>query len=98
MSQHLYLPALQKDKSPKIPAESGKWDTNTSRLLLAVSDGIVVDEKARVQGVSSVPDLWARPLTFASALRLQSRGPLRIVVRVAGALCADAAGRHDPHA
>jgi hypothetical protein len=77
MIGHLYLPSLERDKSPKVPAATGKWESYNERLLLDVSNGIVIDEQARVRGVSSVPDIWGRPLMFASALRQHSQHPLR---------------------
>ena len=77
MLTHLYLPALQEGKSPQMPEVTGKWDIYSKRILGAVADGIVVDQDAAARGVSSVPDVWARPLMFASVLRAGSGHPLR---------------------
>lgn len=77
MLTHLYLPLQKEGKSPQIPEATGKWDANDKRILMAVAEGIVVDEQAVTRGVSSVPDAWARPLMFASALHPLSGHPLR---------------------
>jgi len=77
MLTHLYLPPLQEGKTPQMPDVAGKWDTQQKRILGSVADGIVVDEQALSRGISSVPDIWARPLMFASALRPGSQHPLR---------------------
>lgn len=77
MAKHLYLPKLTKDANVKEPTRSGHWDRHGRRILRAISKGILVDEQARVRGVSSVPDAWARPLIFYSAIRPDSPHPLR---------------------
>lgn len=71
--RHPFLPALTPDREPGPPDVAGAWREHRREALLPlVSDGIVVDEQAKVRGVSSVPDIWARPLTFASALTQRS--------------------------
>lgn len=76
MLKHLFLPRSE-GEAPKMPEVAGKWDANSQRILRTIADGIVPGEHAVARGVSSVPDIWARPLMFASALRTGSRHPLR---------------------
>ncbi|MEI6757443.1 MAG: hypothetical protein WCK85_06275 [Chlorobium sp.] len=42
--------------------------TNQENILREVSKHIPVSESARAKGVSSIPDVWARPLFFKTAL------------------------------
>ena len=74
---HLYLPTLADDANVQEPTDLGLWQNNERRVLGQVARSIVIDEQARVRGVSSVPDVWARPLTMQSALRADSHHPLR---------------------
>ncbi|HEV7587970.1 MAG TPA: hypothetical protein VGO40_07540, partial [Longimicrobium sp.] len=75
MPKHLYLPALV-EGLPE-PQLTGHWAPQERKVLLGIADGIVVDESARIRGVSSVPDPWARALMFRAAIRVGSRYPLR---------------------
>lgn len=80
MSQpsHLYLPKLSSDADVASPDREGAWKDNDRKVLRDISRGIVVSQRAKdVHGVSSVPDIWARPLTFQSALQPESGHPLR---------------------
>ncbi|NNF57204.1 MAG: hypothetical protein HKN04_03095 [Rhodothermaceae bacterium] len=74
---HLYLPTLEEDANVQEPTDLGHWQNNERRVLGQIARSIVVDEQARVRGVSSVPDVWARPLMVQSALRKESEHPLR---------------------
>jgi hypothetical protein len=75
--EHLYLPRLTEDANVKEPSHVGHWTDNEQSVLRGISNGIVVDEQARVRGVSSVPDIWARPLMFQTAVQPGSQHPLR---------------------
>lgn len=77
MAKHLYLPKLANDANVKEPTQAGQWDKQGRRILRAISKGILVDGEAQVRGVSSVPDAWARPLIFYSAIRPGSPHPMR---------------------
>ena len=77
MAKHLYLPPVTSDANLNEPAHIGQWEQNEPRILNALSQGLSVDEKAKSRGVSSVPDVWARPLTFQSAIRPASHHPLK---------------------
>jgi len=72
---HFFLPEL--DANIPVPKENAHWFNNEKKIILGISDGIVIDEQALTKGVSSIPDIWARPLLFQSAMRSNSRHPLR---------------------
>lgn len=74
--KHLYLPKLLKDASIDEPVSNALWEDKQKRIVLAISDGIELDESAPTRGVSSIPDIYARPLTFLGALRSEKH-PLR---------------------
>jgi hypothetical protein len=75
MPKHMYLPEI--DSNIGEPPVAGQWHGYDRKIMLAISDGIVVAEGAPGRGVSSVPDVWARPLMFQSAIRPGSEHPLR---------------------
>ena len=77
MPKHLYLPELFADANVPEPPHAAHWSASERRLVGSVADGIAVDEQATIRGVSSVPDVWARPLLFQSALKPKSNHPLR---------------------
>jgi hypothetical protein len=72
---HFYLPELE--SNIPVPKESAHWFNNERKIILGISDGILVDEGSQTRGVSSIPDIWARPLLFQSAVKVNSRHPLR---------------------
>ncbi len=76
-ANHLYLPRLSEDANIGEPDRAGRWENYERRVLRGISNGIIVDEQARVRGISSVPDIWARPLMFRAAIQPGSRHPLR---------------------
>ena len=71
-ANHLYLSKLDEENAnpPTVPL-NGHWHAAEARLLGSIADGIDVSQQSRddVRGVSSVPDVWARPVLFQSALR-----------------------------
>ncbi len=71
-ANHLYLSKLDDENAnpPTVPL-NGHWHAAEARLLGSIADGIDVSQQSRddVRGVSSVPDVWARPVLFQSALR-----------------------------
>lgn len=82
MAKHLYLPKLDDDANIPIPNRPGHWEKKDKGILLSVSDGITIAEAEIQQGISSIPDIWARPLMFQSAIRpgLKNPHPLRDIV------------------
>ncbi|MFQ5640007.1 MAG: hypothetical protein ACE5IR_18665, partial [bacterium] len=76
-SKHLYLPQLQLETANiAIPESSGLWKNNDHKIILGISDAIMVDDSALTRGISSIPDIWARPLMFQSGLNPKSNHPL----------------------
>lgn len=66
--KHLYLPKLLDTANVAEPKQHGHWEAQDKRIIRAISDGIEVATEGQDRGVSSVPDAYARPLTFQSAL------------------------------
>jgi hypothetical protein len=63
---HPILPKLKVSHNVKSPIESGKWDVRTRDVLEKLSAGLKV-EKVETE-ISSIPDMWARPMLFEMAL------------------------------
>ena len=76
MAHHFYLPQLT-GENIAVPKEHGHWNNYERKIILGISDAITIDEQAVNKGVSSIPDIWARPLLFQSAVRPQSQHPLK---------------------
>jgi len=74
--KHLFLPKLVPGASISEPAHDALWDNKDRQIIQAMSDGIEVDETAQTRGVSSIPDIYARPLTFLGAFTSEKH-PLR---------------------
>ncbi|MCD4734645.1 MAG: hypothetical protein K8R53_01255 [Bacteroidales bacterium] len=74
---HFYLPKLDSKANITVPRQPAHWHNNAKKVILGISDGIIIDEHAVTRGVSSIPDIWARPLLFQSAIRPNSKHPLR---------------------
>lgn len=72
---HFFLPELE--SNIPVPKEAAHWYNNDKKIITGISDGILIDEKARTTGVSSIPDIWARPLLFQSAIKTNSKHPLK---------------------
>jgi hypothetical protein len=75
MAQHFFLPEVE--SNIPVPTKNSHWFNNDKKIILGISDGIIIDEKASTAGVSSIPDIWARPLLFQSALKPNSKHPMR---------------------
>jgi hypothetical protein len=74
--KHLYLPKILTGANIDEPVSNALWEDKQKKIVLAISDGIEIDETAQTRGVSSIPDIYARPLTFLGALR-SDKHPLR---------------------
>lgn len=74
--KHLYLPKILTGANIDEPVSNALWEDKQKKIVLAISDGIEIDETAQTRGVSSIPDIYARPLTFLGALRSEKH-PLR---------------------
>lgn len=60
------LPKLKSTHNVKNFNESGKWDVRKQDSLLKLSSGLKVDKVET--DISSIPDMWARPMLFEMAL------------------------------
>ncbi|KQS33807.1 hypothetical protein ASG33_07100 [Dyadobacter sp. Leaf189] len=58
------------------PAADALWEDKQRRVITDIGNGIEIDESAQTRGVSSIPDIYARPLTFQGALSSEKH-PLR---------------------
>lgn len=63
---HPILPKLKADHNVGSFKEAGKWDVRTRDALEKLSSGLKVD-KIETE-ISSIPDMWARPMLFEMAL------------------------------
>lgn len=77
MADHLFLPTLSKTETGITPPEKGLWANQHPKIILDIANGIEITEKASKRGISSIPDIWARPLMFQSAIRQNSKHPLK---------------------
>ena len=81
-NKHLYLPKLRSGANGANidePVSGAVWEDKSKKIILSISDGIEIDESVHTRGVSSIPDIYARPLTFLSALRSEKH-PLRNLI------------------
>jgi hypothetical protein len=63
---HPILPKLKMGHNVRNFKEAGKWDVRTDDALKKLSEGLKVD-KIETE-ISSIPDMWARPMLFEMAL------------------------------
>lgn len=77
MAEHHYLPSLKKGTNIIKPPVAGSWLPVPRREIEALSQGLEVNDSARKRAATSLPDVWARPLLFHSAIRPNSDHPLR---------------------
>lgn len=77
---HLYLPQL-KEIGFKSPSKRGIWSSdNGDEVLNKISESISISEADHKHEINSIPDIWARPLLFASNLTsAESPGHNRIL-------------------
>lgn len=77
----LYLPELRKGQDDQpghavpTPHNPAEWSRNESKILGLVSDGIAVSAGSAAKGVSSIPDVWARPMLFQTMLAANGAAP-----------------------
>lgn len=74
--KHLYLPKVITGANISEPVSNAVWENKERQIITAVSDAIEIDETIANKGVSSIPDIYARPLAFLGALRYDKH-PLR---------------------
>lgn len=78
---HLFLPPLKAGHDVASPTQAGVWSPNPQKILRSIAESIPVGDASDDRGVSSVPDVWARPMMFAAGLQPPLQGkpahPLR---------------------
>lgn len=77
MAEHHYLPAVKKSTNLPQPPDAGWFFPVSRRDIEAIGQGLEIGEGAKARGVTSVPDVWAQPMLFHSAIRPKSDHPLR---------------------
>mgnify|MGYP001766216573 CR=1 FL=1 len=66
--KHLYLPSLSA-KAIQDPLENGLWFSGNKEFLMSkIAEHIEVSDALKQSTINSIPDVWARPLLFKSAL------------------------------
>lgn len=76
MPDHFYLPQLT-NANIASSGVHGHWFNNEQKVIVGISDAIAVGDNSLTKGISSIPDIWARPLLFQSAIKTNSNHPLR---------------------
>lgn len=76
----LFLPQLR-NEDLKQPSKKGLWSSdNGDEVLNKISESIIISEANQKHEINSIPDIWARPLLFASNLgSSESPGHKRIL-------------------
>jgi hypothetical protein len=70
MKRFWFLPELKPDANVAPPDTAGIWhESKDKKILNQISDGISISQLELKTIVSSIPDVWARPMLFWSALR-----------------------------
>ncbi|MGK7877636.1 MAG: hypothetical protein AB4426_31340 [Xenococcaceae cyanobacterium] len=65
----LLLPQLKADCDVKASNQAGKWDLQGSKAFADVASSLDYQAPGEVKSISSVPTMWARPLTMEMALQ-----------------------------
>ncbi len=73
----LLLPQLKIGHNVPDSEQHGEWRVQNQSIFANIADAIDTSDVTTPSDISSVPDVWARPLTFQSALRQGSNHPLR---------------------
>ncbi|TFI50782.1 hypothetical protein BLD44_029795 [Mastigocladus laminosus UU774] len=70
------LPLLKRDYDFKVPDESGKWEAYENTAFTNIVSSLNYQAPREVKSVSSLPNMWARPLSMEMALH-DYKYPLR---------------------
>jgi hypothetical protein len=73
---HFFLPSLKPDSDVKPIDESGKWQAQKNKVFQDVASSLEYKAPRAVKSVSSVPTMWARPLSVEMALH-NDKYPIR---------------------
>ena len=67
-NKHLYIPSLSQVEFPS-PDVNGLWYSGGESLLIGkIAKNIQISDSLKESTINSVPDIWARPILFKSAL------------------------------
>lgn len=66
--KNLYLPKISEDANLSYPDSPGVWHETSGKVLAQLSDAISITKSELKTVVSSIPDVWAKPILFWSAL------------------------------
>lgn len=72
----LILPKLKQNSDVRPSDEAGKWDAQAPKTFQDIASSLNYKSPGRVKSVSSVPTMWARPLSMEMALH-NSGYPIR---------------------
>lgn len=72
---HLFLPSLSEQEDVVEP-DIGRWDSAEGNVFRDIYKGIEIPDEEKMQDINSIPDVWARPLTFQSILSTGGDHPL----------------------
>ena len=72
----LVLPNLKRDSDVRPSDRAGKWDAHPPKAFQDVASSLEYQAPGQVRSVSSVPTMWARPLSMEMALH-NPRYPIR---------------------
>ena len=64
----LLLPKLKSDSDVRPSDQAGKWDAQDFKTFGDVASSLDYKSPGQVKSVSSVPTIWARPLSMQMAL------------------------------
>ncbi|NEP83596.1 MAG: hypothetical protein F6K39_38985, partial [Okeania sp. SIO3B3] len=64
----LVLPKLKRDSDVRASDTPGKWDAQQKKAFQDVASSLDYKAPGAVKSVSSVPTMWARPLSMEMAL------------------------------
>jgi hypothetical protein len=64
----LVLPKLKSDSDVRPCAEAGKWESHPPKAFQNVASSLDYKSPGQVKSVSSIPTMWARPLSMEMAL------------------------------
>lgn len=67
-TQVLLLPQLKRDSDVRPSDEAGKWNPQQPKAFQDVASSLDYKSPGQVKSVSSVPTMWARPLSMEMAL------------------------------
>ncbi|RAM51511.1 MAG: hypothetical protein C6Y22_10615 [Hapalosiphonaceae cyanobacterium JJU2] len=75
-NSYFFLPTLKRDADVKPIDEAGKWEAQENNAFQNVATSLDYQAPREIKSVSSVPTMWARPLSMEMALH-NDKYPIR---------------------